>query len=43
MFLYEDNNNNNLPMVGLGNALNFTTKWPMEALKAIHKEWNKFV
>ena len=38
VLLYEGNNDNDLPMVRLGNALNSTTKWPMEALKAIPEE-----
>ena len=38
VLLYEGNNDNNLPMVRLSDALNSTTKWPMEALKAIPEE-----
>ena len=34
VLLYEGNNNNDPPMVRLGDALNSITKWPMEALEA---------
>ena len=35
VLLYVGNNNDNPPMVCLGDALKFITKWPMEALQAI--------
>ena len=38
MLLYESNNDDDPPMVRLGDGLNSTTKWPMEALKAIMEE-----
>lgn len=34
-------NNDDLPMLRLGDALNNTTKWPMEVLKATSDECNK--
>ena len=38
VLLYECNNNNDPPMVRLGNAPKSITKWPMEARKAIPEE-----
>ena len=38
VLLYEGNNNNDLPMVRLDDALKSITKWPMEALQAILEE-----
>jgi hypothetical protein len=34
VWLYEANNDNEPPMVRLGDALNSMTKWPLEAVKA---------
>ena len=38
VLLYEGNNDDDPPMVRLGNALKSITKWPMEALQAIPGE-----
>jgi hypothetical protein len=38
VLLYEGNNDDDPTMVRLGDALKSTTKWPMEALKAISEE-----
>jgi hypothetical protein len=38
MLLYEGNNNDDSPMVRVGDALNSTIKWPIEAF--IPEEWN---
>ena len=34
VLLFEGNNNDDPPMVRLGDTLNFVTKWPVHALKA---------
>ena len=41
MLLYEGNNDDDPPMVRLGDALKSTTKWHMGVLKAILEECNK--
>ena len=38
VMLYEGNNDDDPPMVRLGDALKSITKWPMEALQAIPTE-----
>jgi hypothetical protein len=38
VLFYEGNNNDDPPMVHLGDALKSITKWPMEALQAIPPE-----
>ena len=39
VLLYKGNNVDDLPMVHLDDALKSTTKWPMEALKAISEDF----
>ena len=38
VLLYEGNNDDDPPMVRLGDALKSITKWPMEALQAMSAE-----
>ena len=41
MLLDKNNNSNDPPIVRLGDALNYTTKWLMEAFKAVSDEFKK--